>query len=233
LFQPSFPHLVMLATPLEKLQVLVTGVDAAIARDVISLLAQDGASVIAADRDPDALDRLARDIGLYRAEISVAQVELGVASKIKLWEASLAAFGRRPHLMICCCGSPTGRCTAEGRQEQPPLSDDVALSEQRDPECLAALAERLLRPALFLHAEPLRRSDFDRALAVLRHPTLRGVLERSPGRGLFHPSSAIPYVRIASHLYALRRQIDGAPTGTGRMRLVSSSAPPPRRANAA
>jgi len=223
----------MLTQPLEKLHVLVTGVDAAIARDVVSLLAQDGASVIAADREPEALDRLQRDIGLYRAEISVAQVELAAPSEVGLWEASLAAFGRLPHLMICCCAAAAGHPAAADPDDASTQPDDVALRERSNGGCLAAVAERLLRPALFLHAEPLRRSAFDRALAVLRHPTLRGVLERSPGRGLFNPSVAIPYVRIASHLYALRRRTGGAPPEAGRMRLVPPSAPLSRRANAA
>ena len=223
----------MLAKPLEKLHVLVTGVHAAVARDVVRLLAQDGGRVIAADRDPDALDRLACDIGLYRTEIEVAQVDLGAPSEVKLWEATLAAFERRPHLMICCCGSPAHHLSASARRDSAAAPDDVALSEQSDGRCLAAVAERILRPALFLHAEPLRHSAFNRALAVLRHPTLRGVLERSPGRGLFNPSSAIPYVRVASHLYALRRPIDGEPPGDRRARLVSPPTPTPGRANAA
>ena len=117
----------MLTQPLEKLHVLVTGVDAAIARDVVSLLAQDGASVIAADREPEALDRLQRDIGLYRAEISVAQVELAAPSEVGLWEASLAAFGRLPHLMICCCAAAAGHPAAADPDDASTQPDDVAL----------------------------------------------------------------------------------------------------------
>ena len=87
----------------------------------------------------------------------------------------------------------------------------MVLSEARRQRCPAAIAERVLQPTLFLHAEPTRRSVFDRALAVLRHPTLRGLLERAPGRSVFSAERAVPYVRIASQLYSLRRQIDGEP----------------------
>jgi hypothetical protein len=97
----------------------------------------------------------------------------------------------------------------------------------------AAIAEAVRRPALFLHAEPLRRSSSDRALPVLRHPTLRGVLERASGRGRFIPDGAVPYLRIASHLYSLRRQPGGDSPGTGRVRPVPSYDHHSRRANAA
>ena len=55
---------------------------------------------------------------------------------------------------------------------------------------------------------------------MLRHPTLRGLLERAPGRGVFSAERAIPYVRIASELYSLRRGIDREPPGGGRIRLI-------------
>jgi NAD(P)-dependent dehydrogenase (short-subunit alcohol dehydrogenase family) len=212
----------MLASPQDKLQVLVTGLDAAIARDVVRLLADDGASVIAADRNVDALYRLSRDIGPCRADIEVAQVDLESLPEIAAWEAALANFNRLPQLMICCCGAPAYHLASAPRDARAATPDDVALREESDGGCLAGLAERALRPALFLHAEPLRRSAFNRAIAVLRHPTLRGVLERAPRREPPDPSSPVPYVRIASHLYALRRQIDGGP-----------SILPSRRANAA
>jgi len=223
----------MPAPPPEKLHVLVIGVDAAIARDVVRLLCEDGASVIAADANVDALHRLARGVGPCRSEIEVAQVDLESPCDVGLWDAALARFNRLPQVMICCCGAPAWHVRPSGRQASASTPDDVGLSERSDGGCLAALAERMLRPALFLHAEPLRRSAFDRALAVLRHPTLRGLLEHSPGRRLFDAGAAIPYVRIASHLYALRRQGAGATPGTGRMRLVPTSTPPSRRANAA
>ncbi|HEX3407829.1 MAG TPA: SDR family NAD(P)-dependent oxidoreductase, partial [Caulobacteraceae bacterium] len=151
----------MNAPVLEKLQVVVTGVDAAIARDVARLVAGEGASVIAADRDPARLARLERDLGLYRTQVETAVVDLGSQAEVRLWEESLAAFGRLPHVMICCCGAsapPTGSSPptrAAARSGQP---DDVALSEGRRPRCPAAIAERVLQPTLFLHAEPTRRS---------------------------------------------------------------------------
>jgi hypothetical protein len=216
----------------EKLQVLVTGVDAAIARDVVRVIVCEGASVIAADKDAAKLARLDRDLGLFRTPVETAQIDLSSPAEMRLWEASLSGSGRLPHLMICCCGGaggPAGRKGA-GQVAQP---SDVALSEHRRPNCPGLLAERLLQPALFLHAEPLRQSVFDRALAVIRHPTLRGVLARTPGRGVFNPAGLVPYVRIASHVYSMRRQLDGAPNKDGRLRLVAPSEKPGGRADAA
>ena len=103
----------MTAPVLEKLQVLVTGVDAAIARDVARLVAGEGASVLAADRDPATLSRLERDLGLYRTRIETAAVDLASQAEVRLWESALAAFGRLPHVMICCCGSPARRPTRD------------------------------------------------------------------------------------------------------------------------
>jgi NAD(P)-dependent dehydrogenase (short-subunit alcohol dehydrogenase family) len=223
---------------LDKLQVLVTGVDTAIARDVVRLVAAEGASVIAADKDATRLARLDRDVGLFRAHVETAAIDLASTSEVRLWEGSLRAFARLPHLMICCCGAapcpsePIGptrrRAIRPGGRVNPGLAD-VALSEHEGRDCPALIARRVLQPTLFLHAEPLRRSAFNRALSVLRHPTLRGVLERAPGRGVFNPETAIPYVRIASRLYSLRRHADGDTAPQGRLRLTSAA----RRADAA
>ncbi|HEX3408008.1 MAG TPA: hypothetical protein VHS81_12290, partial [Caulobacteraceae bacterium] len=119
---------------------------------------------------------------------------------------------------------------AAARSGQP---DDVALSEGRRPRCPAAIAERVLQPTLFLHAEPTRRSVFDRALAVLRHPTLRGLLERAPGRSVFSAEQQVPYVRIASQIYSLRRHALGDTPPKGRIRLIPPDDTPPRQADAA
>lgn len=218
----------MNAPALDKLQVLVTGVDAALARDVARLVAAEGASVLAADRDAARLERLERDLGLFRTRIETAPVDLASQAEVRLWGESLSAFGRLPHVMICCCGLPASTRSQPGKAARAPTAraasraepDDVALSQARRARCPAEIAERLLKPALFLHAEPTRRSVFDRALSVLRHPTLRGLLERAPGRGLFSPERAVPYVRIASELYSLRRGIDREPPIGGRIRLI-------------
>jgi NAD(P)-dependent dehydrogenase (short-subunit alcohol dehydrogenase family) len=214
---------------LDKLQVLVTGVDAAIARDIVRLAVSGGASVIAADGDAAKLGRLDRDVGLYRTRVETAHVNLASLAEVKLWEGSLRAFGRLPHLLICCCNSPA--CPAEPakpsvRRGRAVAAADVALSEWKGLDCPAQLANRVLQPTLFLHAEPLRRSAFNRAISVLRHPTLRGVLDRAPGHGVFNPETAIPYGRIASRLYSVRRQIDSESAPQGRIRLT----PPPARA---
>jgi hypothetical protein len=73
---------------------------------------------------------------------------------------------------------------------------------------------------MVLHAEPLRRSVFDKAISVLRHPTLRGVLERAPGRGGFAPADVIPYAQIAARLPAFGRSAGVAPIPTSRIRLT-------------
>lgn len=226
----------MNAPVLEKLQVVVTGVDAAIARDVARLVVAEGASVVAADRDPTRLARFERDLGLYRTRIETAPVDLGSQAEVRLWEESLAAFGRLPHVLICCCGSsapPPASAAPRRTAERGGQPDDVALSEGRRPRCPAAIAERVLQPTLFLHAEPTRRSVFDRALAVLRHPTLRGLLERAPGRSVFSPEQQVPYVRIASQLYSLHRRALGDPPPGRRIRLIPPDDTPPRQADAA
>jgi short chain dehydrogenase len=227
----------MTAPVLEKLHVLVTGVDAAIARDVARLVAGEGASVIAADRDAAKLSRLERDLGLFRTRIETAAVDLGSQAEVRLWNESLAAFGRLPHVMICCCGSPAPHAAATRRPgraaRRAAQPDSVALSEARRHRCPATIAERVLQPTLFLHAEPTRRSVFDRALASLRHPTLRGLLERGPGRSVFSPEHAIGYVRIADQIYSLRRQPLGDAAPRGRIRLLPPDDAPPRQADAA
>jgi hypothetical protein len=223
----------MPASAFEKLQVLVTGVDAVIARDVARLVVSEGGAVIAGDRDAARLARFDHDLGLYRTEIETAQIDLSNKGELRLWEESLRALGRLPHLMVCCCGvtqHATSRSRGLGDATQ--LSD-VALRERNDRNCPGLIAADILQPTLFLHAEPLRRSAFDRALSVIRHPTLRDVLGRAPRRGVFNPGDPIPYVRIASHVYSVRRQLDGKADKGGRLRLVPPSDEPPGRANAA
>jgi hypothetical protein len=217
----------MSAQVFEKLQVLVTGVEAAVARDVVRLIVGEGGSVLAADKDTAKLARLDRDLGLFRTPVETAQVDLASQAEMRLWEASLKGLGRLPHLMICCCGAarPVTRQADSPEVVQP---SDVALSEHKVRNCPAILAERVLQPALFLHAQALRQSVFDRALAVIRHPTLRGVLARGPGRGVFNPAGQIPYVRIASHVYSVRRQLDAQSFRSGRLRLVPAQTPPSR-----
>jgi NAD(P)-dependent dehydrogenase (short-subunit alcohol dehydrogenase family) len=191
----------------DNLQVLVTGVDAAASRDVVRLLVAEGASVIAADADGEKLSRLERDAGLYRTHIETTEIDLADSVEVRLWEDALRAFRRLPHMIICCCGLAWAR---KGGAAEPPAGD-VGLSVRTIADCPARVAARILKPSIFLHAEPLRRSPINRALA-LRHPTLQGVLDRSPGRSsVFDTEAATPYVRIASRLYSLRRHPDGDP----------------------
>jgi hypothetical protein len=225
-------NLIMNGLVLDKLQVLLTGVDAGASREVVRLLISQGASVIAADCDAAKLDRLERDAGLYQAQIETAQVDLSDARELRLWESSLRAFGRLPHLMICCCASPVHGAAPE-RPAERPGQGDLALSEAKAANCPALVAEQMLSPCLFLHAQPLRRCVFDRALSVLQHPTLRGVLERAPGRGVFSPDAVIPYVRIASQIYSLHRRVDGEAEPPSRVRLTGDSGLGAARADAA
>jgi len=218
---------------LHRLQVVVTGVDAAIARDVARLAAAEGASVLAADRDAAKLSRLQRDLGLYRTQIETAPVDLASPAEVRLWEQSLRALGRLPHVLICCCSSPESAAAPSGRKRPAGPGQDVGLSEARRRRCPADIAARTLQPTLFLHAEATRRSAFDRAIAVLRHPTLRGLLERAPGRGPFSPDRVIPYVRIADQIYSLRRLVGGEAPPRARIRLMPPDDVPPTRADAA
>lgn len=217
----------------EKLQVLVTGVDAAIARDVVQLIVCEGASVTAADNDAAKLARLDRDLGLFRTTVETAQIDLANASEMRFWEASLSGLGRLPHVMICCCACAAQRRSRKRGATKDAQLTDVALSEHRGRNCPGLVAARVLQPALFLHAEPLRQSALDRALAAIRHPTLREVLARAPGRGVFSPDGRVPYVRIASHVYSIRRPFDGEPAKRARLRLVPPTDRPPGRADAA
>jgi NAD(P)-dependent dehydrogenase (short-subunit alcohol dehydrogenase family) len=223
----------MPASAFEKLRVLVTGVDAAIARDVARLIVSEGGAVIAADRAAGTLAHLDRDLGLCQIPVETAQIDLSSKAELRLWEGSLRARGRLPHLMICCCGAGAHASSPGKGFTGPAQLTDVSLHERKDRSCPGLVASRVLQPALFLHAEPLRRSVFDRALSVIRRPTLGGVLSREPGRGVFDAAGATPYVRIASNLYSVGRQVDGQADKGGRLRLVPPSDKPPGRASAA
>jgi NAD(P)-dependent dehydrogenase (short-subunit alcohol dehydrogenase family) len=212
---------------LEQLQVLVTGVDAAIARDVVRLLVEEGASVVAADPDAAKLARLARDVGLCHPRFETAVVDLADAGEVRTWETRLRRFGRAPELIVCCCGSPACAGGAARRARPSPAVRDVALGERSSAGCRADAAAHILQPTLFLHAEPLRRSVFDRAISVLRHPTLRGLIERVPVLAGLGPAS--PYAQGQSRTASL----DGAGRSRPRLRLVSPSDASPERADAA
>lgn len=170
---------------LENLCVLITGVEASVSRDVVRQFSGLGASVTAVDLDVRRLSRLHRDVSLFRARLETAPINLASASELRSFEDHLRLVGRLPHVLVCCCPVP-------GR------------------ECVGALAGQILQPSLFLHAEPTGRGVVGRAIASLKHPTLLSILGREPGRSLFSPNVTTPFVRIASHTYTLRRQIDMA-----------------------
>lgn len=217
----------MTALALEKLQVLVTGVSAAIARDVVRLLVEEGASVIAADRDPARLAQLDRDVGLYRARLETMAIDLANLDAAREWGERLRRIGRGPQLVVCCCGAPSAAGSKRIRHAAP--ARDVALGEHRVSGCPVAAAVKVLQPTLFLHAEPLRRTVFDRAISVLRHPTLRGLMDRAGRTADAGVSAAVPYAR--GPVREFRPTVGGEPLA--RLRLVSTSEPARNRADAA
>jgi hypothetical protein len=220
------------ALALESLNVLVTGIEASHSRDVVRLFSGQGASVMAADGDARKLSRLERDVALYRAKVEAAPINIGSVSELRLFDDNLRLLGRLPHLMICCCPAHgAGRRTGPNK-----------FTAKAPAECAGALAARILQPSLFLHLEAGRAGIIGRALSVLAHPTLLAVLERKPGRGIFNPDAFTPYVRIAAHVYSLRRQQDvGAPTpdaavtpfAPARRKRRPGTQPPAPQANAA
>ncbi len=198
------------AFALESLHVLITGVEVSLSRDVVRLFTAQGASVMAADNDMAKLARLDRDVSLYRARVETALINTGSASELRLFDENLRLLGKLPHLMICCCAAH-GPARSGGLRSV----RTAEVSAKPRPACAGALAAQILQPSLFLHVEPsLARfaglGVLGRALSALAYPTLLAVLERKPGRGIFNPDAFVPYVRIASHVYSLQRQMDGA-----------------------
>lgn len=206
------------ALALQSLNVLVTGVEASLSRDVVRLFTAHGASVMAADNDSGKLTRLERDVSLYRCSVEALPINTGSASELRLFEENLRLLGKLPHLMVCCCS----------RRE--PTSKGSAISAGARVGCTGGMAAQILQPSLFLHAEPtaagVLAKRLGRAIATLAHPTILDVLERKPGRGIFNPDVSVPFVRIASHIYSLQRQMDVTPsTPDGSVRPF----PPQRR----
>jgi CheY-like chemotaxis protein len=207
---------------LDKLRVMVIGLDAAVARDVVRLLASEGAEVVAADASAAKLALLEEDLAPHGQPIETAWVDLASDTQLRRWrlrgwqDAQPRAFD----LIVCCCGAPARDSALSGAVVCEAGPADVALGDHANPDCPALAAQRVLQPTLFLHAEPLRRAAFDRALAVLRHPTLRGLLERRFIGEQPTAAGALPYMRIAAHVYSLCREADAAPA---RLTLVPPS----------
>ena len=220
----------MFAQAPERLQVLMTGVESASARDVARLIVSEGAGVIAMHAQADALACLERDLRRQGVPIETAQVDLGNPAEVRVWQASLS---RRPKLIVCCCGAiaeRTSRCTGHRMQLLP---NDVSLSGHSAACCPARAAVLVLWPTLFLHAEFLRPATFDRTLAVVRHPTLLGVLARANRNGFSDATGLDSEALTAPPANSTRRrQIGGGPRG-GRIRLLPPSDRPAGRADAA
>jgi len=156
----------------EKLHVLVVAAGAALAADVARMAAADAGVVTLADSDPELLAALELASTGIDSPIETVWVDFADCGHVRAWAATLTDFRRAPQLVICCCAAArTGAC-------RPRRPVDIALTPLTPPGCPALSAAEALRPDLFLHAEPLRRSVFDRALAVIRHPTLSGLLTR-------------------------------------------------------
>lgn len=202
------------AVALEGLNVLVTGAEASLSRDVVRVFSDLGAAVMAADSDARRLTRLQRDVALYRALVETAPINLASSSELRLFDDNLRLLGKLPHVMICCCPAHKAR-----------QGSDMTGGKGHT-GCVGRLAAQVLQPSLFLHLEPNRAGAIGRALSGLTHPTLLSVLERKPGRGIFNPDASTPFVRIASHIFSLHRQIDvGAPSADGSV----TAFPAPRR----
>jgi hypothetical protein len=168
-----------------KLHVLVVAAGAALASDVARMAAADAGVVTIADADAARLSALEvgpREIG---APIETVWLDFADGVQVRAWAATLTDFRRTPQLMICCCAA------ARSEVCRPRRPADVALTPLAPSSCPARAAAEVLRPDLFLHAEPLRRSAFDRALAVIRHPTLGGLLTRERLR----PADALAYAK--------------------------------------
>jgi NAD(P)-dependent dehydrogenase (short-subunit alcohol dehydrogenase family) len=218
------------ALALEGLNVLVTGVEASLSRDVVRLFTAQGASVMAADNDIGKLARLERDVSLYRSRVEAAPINTGSVSEMRLFEENLRLLRKLPHLMICCCAAHGPVRKGQDRTRE--------VSAKPRPVCAGALAAQILQPSLFLHVEPVRPGalgPLGKAISALAYPTLLAVLERKPGRGIFNPDAFVPYVRIASHIYSLQRQMDAAAApqnSSGPNGSVRAFSPPRRRRQA-
>jgi hypothetical protein len=162
---------------LTDLEVLVVGVEQLISRDVLCALVADGASVTAAAREDRVLDRLQRDLGLYRTSVDVAHIDLFSASEMRLFADNLRAQRRMPHLIICC--RPNG-----GR--------------------LTALAGPLLQPSLMLDAPPVV-TRLRRAVAAMHVPSLSTLLTHGRLPTLFYPQASGRRVLVGGHVFGLRR----------------------------
>ena len=81
----------------EKLQVLVTGVSAMMARDVASLIVSEGGGALAADADAGRLAHLQRDLGRHGISIETAQLDLASSVVVRAWAGSLGVAGRLPN----------------------------------------------------------------------------------------------------------------------------------------
>ena len=221
---------------LDELRVLLTGIEAAIARGIVRLTVAEGASVMAADGDA-ASPPGSTATWVYFARVETAHVNLANQDEVKLWEGSLRAFDRLPHLLICGCNAPV--CWPEPAmpsawRRQTSAASDVALSEWNRARLSGAGRQRGSAadavPARRTAAPPGLQSARSRCFAPSHAP---GVLDRSPGGGAFDPDTAIPYVRTASHPYSIRRQIDGDTAPQGRIRLTPAPARVARRAEQA
>ncbi len=168
---------------LDGLQVLVTGVEALMSRDVVHLLVAEKARVTAADCDEGVLARLQRDLGVYRTTVSTASIDLFSKAEMRLFAANMQGLGLLPHLIVCCCG--------------------------RAP-CPAALAAALLQPSLVLHTEPRAGAGLQRVVAGLNLTSLPDLLERSRRKGRFDPRAWPKRVSIAGHVFCLHRS-EGPP----------------------
>jgi hypothetical protein len=171
------------------LRVLMIGVEPLISRDVARALKAEQALVTAAAREERVLARLQRDLGLYRTTVDAAAIDLASASEMRLFAMNLQGQGALPHLLICCC-------------------PDIA--------CPLPLAQSALQPSLVLHVLPPARSWLGRLARWLQVPPLAALFEARRRVALFDADARPGRVRIAGHVFSLRRGEEAAPLRRGR-----------------
>lgn len=186
---------------LDRLEVLVVGIDELISRDVIRALVAERAIVTAAACDEHSLAHLQRDLGLYRTATNVAAIDLFSASEMRLFADNLRGQQRLPHLIVSCSASIPSPAT---------------------------LALSILQPSLVLEALAQPATRLGRAVASLNIPTLPALLDRAWRHGLFGPNRGPQRVQIASQVFALRRR--EAPSGRAAAPRSSAIAGPGRTA---
>jgi hypothetical protein len=158
------------------LQILATGIESLMSREVVRLLVSEGAVVTAADRDERALNRFQRDLGLYRTSALLAPIDLFSKSEMQLFAQNMQYLGRLPHLIVCCCEKAA---------------------------CPATLAAWLMQPSFLLHASPRGCARLPRIISEINIPSLCDLLATQRQPALFDPRARPRRTSIAGYVFDL------------------------------